>query len=70
MQDVPLDEHLVADLTVRYHDRLPDDQIEAVVSDSWRSITAEARFDTYLGVLTRRLADERLRSMARTEPDG
>lgn len=61
----PIDLQLLADLTTKYRDRLPDETIEEVVRDTWSSLSTPARFEMHLPVLVRRIAEERLRDQLR-----
>jgi hypothetical protein len=61
----PIDLKLLADLTTKYRDRLPDETIEGVVRDTWASLSTPARFETHVPALVRRIAEDRLRDELR-----
>jgi hypothetical protein len=61
MTSPSVDPVILADLTTKYRERLPDELIAQVVQQAWTDLNTPARFDTYLPVLVRRIADERLR---------
>ncbi len=52
---------VAAELTNKYSRQLPREVVEATVEQIWADISSEARFTTYLPVLTRRAAEQRLR---------
>jgi hypothetical protein len=55
---------VTAGLVEKYSGTLPTNAVEEVVRSVWDDLAAGARFVTYLPVLARRLADERLRDLA------
>ena len=61
---------LVQELVARQRGLVDGDEVERIVADSWERLAGSARITTYLPVLTRRLAVERVDSLARTRGGG
>ena len=61
---------LVQELVARQRGLVGADEVERIVTDSWDRLAGPARITTYLPVLTRRLAVERVDSLARTRGGG
>ena len=66
----PQRSRLVEDLSRRQHGLVTRPEVEGLVDDSWAALRSTARISTYLPVLVRRLATDRVDALARTRGGG
>jgi Protein-tyrosine-phosphatase-like, N-terminal domain len=59
---------IVTALVAKYRDRVSEASIVEVVDSTWDDVASRARFSTYLPVIVRRAAEDRLRAHKETEP--
>jgi hypothetical protein len=57
---------MITALVARYGDQLADDEITAIATAAWDQLRREAQVATYLPLLTRRTAEDRIRSRLRS----